>query len=494
LRFMAIRDALEGFWERQPALFVGLNLLLGCASALHWDWCFVGIGIALWASGKWRLGIFLVLAAFVYAKVLYPTPDLSAKQMEGVAEFEVSTLKPSQSPFQRSLLYKGQIKHFRAKTGEVAHHLPCNIYMPVSNSRPKADCSYRIEGTLHEKAGRFYLFKPLKKKPWERLEGTSSFAEGRFRAKEGVRAYLKKHLKNAQCCNFLTALATGDLEDRTLAFEFGRLGLQHILAISGFHFALIAAFCSFFLRLFLPYKVAAGVLLVLLSVYFFFIGNAPSVQRAWIAIFLFLIGQLCDLRTSGLNALGLGLIVEILIDPLLITHVGFQLSFLATLAILMLYPVLNGLLGRHLRIRPLSTLVRMNRLHQHGYILSSLIRQALALNLSVHLVAIPAVLFLFHKFPLLSLVYNLFFPVGVSLSLLLLLLAIPLTLLMPPLGELIHGLNNAFTSWLLTLTSHPPAFLDFAIRTPSFPLALLLGYIAILFFLVAKNPRSELYT
>ncbi len=486
------RDALESFWERQPALFVGLHLLIGSAFAFQGEWSLLAIGMLLGASWRrrWHWGILLMLAAFAYAKALYPTPHLSAKKIEGTAHFEIAALKPSQSPFQRSLLYRGQIKHFEAKTGEAAHRLPCRIYMPISSSRPPADGSYRLQGTLCKKPGNVYLFKPLKNQPWEKIEGTFSFAELRYRAKENVRAYLKNHFAHASCYHFLAALATGDLEDRTLAFEFGRLGLQHILAISGFHFALLAAFCSFFLRLFLPYKIAAAVLLLLLSVYFSFIGNAPSVQRAWIAIFLFLIGQLCAWKTTGLNALGAGLAIEILIDPFLITHIGFQLSFLATLAILMLYPAMNQLLCRLLQTRPLSALVEMSRIDQHGYILSAGIRRALALNFSVHLVAIPALLYLFHKFPLLSLAYNLFLPVGVSLSLLLLLLAIPLTILLPPLGTLIHQLNDAFTSSLLTLTSHPPAFLDYAIRTPAFPLSLLFGYLALLFFIAAIRPRD----
>ena len=52
----------------------------------------------------------------------------------------------------------------------------------------------------------------------------------------------------------------------------------------------------------------------------------------------------------------------------------------------------------------------MTPLHQTGHLFSSLLRKALALNIAVHFVTLPVLLFIFLKFPWLSLLYNLFFP------------------------------------------------------------------------------------
>jgi competence protein ComEC len=231
--------------------------------------------------------------------------------------------------------------------------------------------------------------------------------------------------------------------------------------------------------------------LLLLSCYAFFIGNAPSVQRAWLSISLFLIGQLFNWRISALNALGAGLTLAILINPSIICHIGFQLSFLCTLAILLLYPFSHALCSLLLPKRSLSIAASMPRLHQHGYVFCSFIREALSLNLAVHLVTLPVILHLFHSMPLLSLVYNLFFPFWVSLSLLLLLVSVPLTALIPPLGAALHALNSAYTGSLLELTAHPPALFNFCVRVSAFPFSLAVILIGGVFFLAILQRCTE---
>lgn len=476
------REIFRLFEKRNPALLVGLNLLLGSAAALCWHPIFIFVVLLLLFNSQTLLSVLgktlLFLAAFVYTHLSYPLPSLPEQGLEGKAYFSLSSIRTHHSPFQRSLVYKGKIASFYSVDGRILHHLPCTLFVPLNEKRPIANCDYFLEGSLKETRRGNYTFKPKK---WIAVADTFSWAEWRFRAKERVRIYLKQHIADAKSCSFLTALATGDIEERTLSFEFGRLGLQHILAISGFHFALIAAFSGLLLRLFLPYKVAAALLLIFLGGYFFFLGSSPSILRAWIALSLFLTALLFNLRSFALNALGVGLICELLIDPLSILHIGFQLSFLSTLALLLLNPLTHALCARLLPKRARSVVASMTPLHQHGYLLSAFIRQALALNLAVHLCALPALLYLFHKFPLLSFAYNLFFPLGASLSLFLLLLATPLCFFIPPLGDAIHQLNNLFTSHLLHFTSHPPALLDFFVRIKGLPFSLLIAFLTLLF-------------
>ena len=265
--------------------------------------------------------------------------------------------------------------------------------------------------------------------------------------------------------------------------EFGKVGLQHILAISGFHFALAALFLNFLFRLFLPYRASAAMLIASLTFYYLFLGNAPSIQRAYIAISLVALGQLFSLRISGLNALGAGLIIELLLDPLVVTQLSFQLTFLCTLAILLFYPVVHRAFAFLLPERTHSQVSSMSLFDRHGYVLSAFFRQALALNIAVHLISLPVLLHLFHKFPLLSIAYNLFFPACVSLSMLLLFAALLFAPWFPYLSHLIHALNNAWTSSIMTFTSNPPAYLDFSIRSKAVSFSFVLCFLAISFFI-----------
>ncbi len=79
-------------------------------------------------------------------------------------------------------------------------------------------------------------------------------------------------------------------------------------------------------------------------------------MRAWAASTVYLLGILLNRPTSAINALGVGLLFELALDPLVITNIGFQLSFICTAAILLVYPSMHRLFLRLLPQRPLQEL------------------------------------------------------------------------------------------------------------------------------------------
>lgn len=398
---------------------------------------------------------------------------------KGRGLFVIHQLQKSSSPFQHYWRYDGEFKWFLSEAP--FRNIPCSLSLPHTSAPPTPHHAYILEGTLHRDHNSHFSFKQEKGVPWEIAPWRIQWAGLRFHAKEAIRSHLKRHLKEASCAQFLAALATGETEERAVSHNFGALGLQHLLAISGFHFGLIAMTLSWTLSLFLSPRQNALCLLPLITLYFFFIGPTPSCFRAWMTISLFLLASIFSWRASGLNLLGTSLIASLLINPLSLTTLGFQLSYLITLAILLFYPLLETLLSSLLPPRTLRSLLTMPRLDQHGYIFSALIRSALAINGAVHLFALPVLLFYFGKFPLLSLLYNLFLPFLVGLSLFMLLTAFILSPL-PSVSPLIHLINTCFTSWILKLTAHPPTFFQYFLRAPPLPPWVILLYLTLSFW------------
>lgn len=480
------QERYRAFWSRNPALFLGLSLLLGNSIAFHFYPCLVVAFLVLLLTAKSRrsfiLSIVCFSAAFFNASYRYPKVTLSEEKLAGVGVFHIEEVKHSSSPFQKSLLYKGTLKTFETGEGITFNNLPCQIYLPLFGKRPSANIDYKIQGALCQKGDHAFVLKPGKNIPWAPLLPSFNLAEWRFCAKQAVARYLKKHITDPHARTLFIALTTGEIDERILSMEFGKVGLQHLLAISGFHFALAALFLGLVLRLLLPGKWSIFLLIAALSCYYLFLGGAPSIQRAYIAIVLFAIGQFFSLKISGLNALGAGLIAEMLLSPFSVTLLSFQLSFLCTLAILMFYPIVNQLLAFIFPERTYSEVKEMSLLDKHGALLSRLLRQMLSLNLSVHLISLPVLLYLFHKFPLLSLSYNLFFPPCITLSMLLFFVALFLAPI-PPLSHMIHALNNAWTSAILNLTTNPPAFLDSCIRTKALSFSWVIVFLIGAFFL-----------
>lgn len=454
------------FWIEQPALLLGLTVLIGTSSSLFWTFPWNGIFPILWSTYLIALRywphILLIFASAIYATTLH-----SGTPKGELGYFSIASLQPHQSPFQKGLLYKGMLF-----TGD--HRIPCHISHPL-NGPPKANCDYVVKGSLKMRAPYTYFFKA---KEWIPIQNTWSFAELRFQLKENFRKFLDQKLHRPRTATFLSSLITGDVEDRSLRYEFGRLGLQHILAISGFHFAILIAFCSFFLSLFLPHRWKIITLLILINLYFLFVGSVPAVQRSWLMAMLYLMGNLIGRHSSGLNLLGVALLIEVILDPLIAAHLGFQLSFLSCVGILLYRPLFTTPLLTLLPTRSPDTL---SPLSQHLYLLSSFLRQGLSINLAVNLAILPLLLLNFHQFPLLALLYNLFFPFLVSAALFGLLITLLLHILAPPIASLCFPLIDAFTSQLLDLAAYPPLPLDYSLTVPNFPAWIIPPYLFALF-------------
>jgi competence protein ComEC len=116
---------------------------------------------------------------------------------------------------------------------------------------------------------------------------------------------------------------------------FNATGTTHIIAISGFNITIIAGlFLTFFGRTFGSRKgmLTAGVGIL---VYTLLVGADPAVVRAAIMGGLSLLALRLGRRTHGLASLGAAAVVMTAVQPATLYDVGFQLSFAATLGLIL---------------------------------------------------------------------------------------------------------------------------------------------------------------
>jgi competence protein ComEC len=499
LRF-TFKTLIAWFWTQYPAFLYGIASLIGFQAAFDWKFPYIPFVVLIWAplvAFRFldRLTIFrliasllILLATFSYGKVYYQTPSLPPKGVDGVAHLSFSSLSASKTHFAPAWIYQGTLFFFKPDDPSFseAKNVPYRLILSqTSPNRPIANSDYVVRGTLKKSPNGGFTFKVKKDAEWHKVEGSWSLAEFRFNKKQEMTSYLESQISHPSTASFLIGMVTGDYDDKILVTEFSRFGLQHILAISGFHFVILAAVLKFLIGFFFSRKITASILIVTLGGYFIFLGCTPAVVRAWITITIFFVGHLFERPSSGINALGAALLLSLLYDPMMCQHLGFQLSFLSTGAILFFYSSTDLALQWLLRKRPLSIASEMNLLNQHGYLLLSYTRQALALTLAVHIVALPVLLYDFNKFPTLSLIYNLFFPFLVSISMLLIIIAFLFAYIIPPLATMIHYINNGYTQWMLGLTYNLPISIDHYIYVSEIPLLVVTLYLALLFILGA---------
>ncbi|MGN1245279.1 MAG: ComEC/Rec2 family competence protein, partial [Muribaculaceae bacterium] len=148
--------------------------------------------------------------------------------------------------------------------------------------------------------------------------------------------------KHLVCTAILGDASITDLATRT---TFSQAGIAHMLAISGLHTGIILALLSLLLRPLdrlnlRPLRWALTV--VAMALFLFVTGMSASAIRATIMAAVGIAALAWQRDGSALNSLCLAAILILFFSPMSLFSVGFQLSFAAVAAILLLMPRLNA--------------------------------------------------------------------------------------------------------------------------------------------------------
>lgn len=128
---------------------------------------------------------------------------------------------------------------------------------------------------------------------------------------------------------------------------FSRLGLTHIIAISGLHVAIVVGCCLGVLRLLrFTRETSLAAAMLIIPPYILLSGASPSVVRAGIMGMIGLYAARRGWLKDGLNILAAAALVMTAWNPYLIYNISFQLSFAVTAGLILYSPALMRLMPR----------------------------------------------------------------------------------------------------------------------------------------------------
>ena len=117
------------------------------------------------------------------------------------------------------------------------------------------------------------------------------------------------------------------------------IGLSHIFAMSGLHIGLVIAIFYFIFKKTVKNKRVIEILLLIsITLYYFSVKESPSFTRAYIMAVVYLLGKLFYEKIDLGKTLFVSAIISILVNPIEIFSVSFQLSYGATIAITYIFP------------------------------------------------------------------------------------------------------------------------------------------------------------
>lgn len=249
---------------------------------------------------------------------------------------------------------------------------------------------------------------------------------------------------------------------------FAAAGAVHILAVSGLHVGIILLLLN---RIFSPLKRSrngkfAATLLIILSLWGFAVlaGLSPSVVRA-VTMFSFLaIGMQIKRRSSTLNSIFVSLLLLVLINPQWIFDVGFQLSYAAVLAIVLVQPIIYNF------YEPQNSIIKY-------------VWQLLTVTIAAQIGVLPLSLFYFHQFPGLFFLSNLVILPFLGFILIFGIVVIVLALLgLLPAGiaKLYEGIIEALNTFVAKVAQQE----EFLLKDISFSFTEVLVFYLFIFFMV----------
>ena len=192
----------------------------------------------------------------------------------------------------------------------------------------------------------------------------------------------------------LMALVLGQQQgmSETITEEYRVAGAVHILSVSGLHIGILVLCMYAFLNK-LPNTPVwrFGKLLTLLLIlwlFAFLAGFGPSVVRSVFMVSFALIGKFINRKTNSIHTLVASAVILLAIHPVYLFDVGFQLSYLSLLSILILQPRFSSLFASRFRI-------------------VNYFRDLMSVSLAAQLGTAPLTVLYFHQFSFLFLISNL---------------------------------------------------------------------------------------
>ncbi|MCP2604730.1 DNA internalization-related competence protein ComEC/Rec2, partial [Candidatus Aminicenantes bacterium AH-873-B07] len=186
----------------------------------------------------------------------------------------------------------------------------------------------------------------------------------------------------------LEALLLGErkrITDETTSI-LQKAGIYHLLAISGAHIAIISYLLFLIFRFFkIPRRMSYFLLIIILILYAFLVESRASVIRATVMGIAFLTGKLLWRDVNLINTISFSAFFLLIINPFFLFDIGFQLTFVAALSIILFAPKIISFLP-HLPLK---------------------ISELFGISLSAQLGVLPIIIYYFNRVTFSSIILNL---------------------------------------------------------------------------------------
>ncbi len=311
------------------------------------------------------------------------------------------------------------------------------------------------------------IFYELKYKNIKLLSKHKGFwlKEKLFLLKKEILNSIKKSMPEPES-SLLAGLLIGAKEDmsKDLLEDFRKTGIIHIVVLSGYNLSLLAEFLMIILAFF-GRKFSTIIGSISIALFAIMTGASATVLRAAIMALLIILAKRLGRNTEALKLLFLAAFLMLLWNPMLLIYdPSFQLSFLATLGLLLLAPKIESFI-------------------KYGNWKFFNLREILAATLSAQIFVFPLILYMMDSFSVVAPVVNLLVLVSVQFSMFLGIISLVSFYIFPVFSEIISFINYLILNYDITIVRYFANFKFSILEFKNFSLFLMF-LIYFLYFLI----------
>ena len=282
----------------------------------------------------------------------------------------------------------------------------------------------------------------------------------------------------------------GELTD-----NFNRVGLTHIIAISGYNISVIVAvFSTLLIYLLIPRKKAVSIVIGGLLLFIIFVGFSGSVVRAGVMGFLVLLAKQWGRISKIDNALVFTVVVLCLANPLILFwDAGFQLSFAATLGLVYLSPLIEKLFNKIVMLnlfQHLSHTKKILKQVQDDKIIN-FIRESFISTLSAIIATLPLILFHFERFSVVAPLVNVLVLWIIPFIMLISFGALVLSFVYWPIASFVAWLAYLGLKYVIIITTWFASFKFAAVEIGISWWLMILMYVSIIYIVCKQSRQSK---
>lgn len=251
-------------------------------------------------------------------------------------------------------------------------------------------------------------------------DAPSKILEFSYKANQYADSVFKARIQTPNEYGVASAMVVGlrDDIDNELLDAYSASGAIHVLSVSGMHVGILFLFLGYILNWIKKRgkygkQIFAAVVILLLWGYAIFTGLSSTVLRATVMFSIIQLAPVFNRQQNIYNTLAISALLLLCWNPCWLVDVGFQLSYLAIIGIVSLYPYLNQL------ATPNNLIIRS-------------LWEGTCVCFSAQLFTFPLSVYYFHQFPTFFLIANpfvAFFSFAVLPAGLLLLMVAPIPIL-----------------------------------------------------------------